>query len=418
MTTGPDDRPPSVADLQRLLAFLSIRPCVEVQALVQLLERVPTIDLTSQQIGRFDDRRETVVDNRDQRQLGLFDFYLGLIFLGYKRYADAVPCFELALNQWSFFKERPHICLARFAMGAAYHHDMDLAQAAGTYAEVEQEANRIRHELQDGYLSRMIPYQRDFADYQGFIEQLTKLLEKAQISLNLDELTGVRPIIPPPQVRMNIDESSPDLIEPYRFDQKRLLLLLDDTFSEEEIKEICFFLEVQYENLAGSGKRNKARELISFLRQRARVHELLNELRRRRPAILWHESISHVSQPSPTPPPKFSTPIVIGRREWFQVVRKTEPFLNEIEEGDWLYAPSEQVGEREAEGHVIIDTPVGGSIEVKSEDQRSGPALFLARFVRNTATGEVHVVTRSDFRSVTLDPRQIRGNVIRHCKNC
>jgi hypothetical protein len=420
MTGGRTGSPPGPADLQRLLAYLSIRPSTGVEALARLLERAPAVDLTSHLMAKIDQKRHNLAETRDLRQIGLFDFYLGLIFLSFDRNTEAAPCFERARSQWSLYQERPHVCLARFATGAAYHHHMDFTRASTIYAEVAAEADRIRDELSGGFYSEQVEYQQTFADYRGFIDDLTGLLESAQASLGTDDLVGAGTrSVPQPRVSLDSDEHPLVDLRPYHLDGIGLQRLMDSSFSDQEIREICLILGVDYSRLAGSDKRSKIRELISRLEEPDRIPELIEELKRWRPQVGWAATIQYVSQEAATerfiaPLP---TPVTIGRKEWFQVVRKAEPFLDDIEVGDWLYAPSEGVAEGDIAGQVIVAGLASGSIEVRSEDDPFGPPLYLAKFIRNTATGEVRVITTADNRPVTLGPQQIRGNVVRRCKN-
>jgi hypothetical protein len=46
-------------------------------------------------------------------------------------------------------------------------------------------------------------------------------------------------------------------------------------FDEGELQTLAFDLGVDYENLPGKTKGDKARELIAFLNRRGRIHELV-----------------------------------------------------------------------------------------------------------------------------------------------
>ena len=52
------------------------------------------------------------------------------------------------------------------------------------------------------------------------------------------------------------------------FDQRVIHQLLVDHFNESELKDLCFQLQIDYENLAGSAKPDKARELIAYFDRR------------------------------------------------------------------------------------------------------------------------------------------------------
>lgn len=70
-------------------------------------------------------------------------------------------------------------------------------------------------------------------------------------------------------------------------DLVRMRSILVEYFSTDELYEICLDLEVDFENLPGSGKSRKAMELIGYLRRRGQFEELVVAVQRRRPNIQW-----------------------------------------------------------------------------------------------------------------------------------
>lgn len=66
-----------------------------------------------------------------------------------------------------------------------------------------------------------------------------------------------------------------------------LLERLRQLFSEGEIRDICFELDIDYESLSGSGKGGKSRELINYLSRRERLNDLITICQRERPNISW-----------------------------------------------------------------------------------------------------------------------------------
>ena len=54
-----------------------------------------------------------------------------------------------------------------------------------------------------------------------------------------------------------------------------MLERLDQQLNDSELRELCFKLGVDYENLPPGSKKDKARELISALERRERLHELM-----------------------------------------------------------------------------------------------------------------------------------------------
>lgn len=58
-------------------------------------------------------------------------------------------------------------------------------------------------------------------------------------------------------------------------------------FSEEDLRTLCFELDVDYENLSGDTKLGKARELILEMERQGRLSELIERCRQVRPNLVW-----------------------------------------------------------------------------------------------------------------------------------
>lgn len=63
--------------------------------------------------------------------------------------------------------------------------------------------------------------------------------------------------------------------------------LLVDAFSESELRDLCFDIEIDYESLPGHVKTDKARELLAHVRRHGQGNKLLTECRKRRPMLDW-----------------------------------------------------------------------------------------------------------------------------------
>jgi len=74
---------------------------------------------------------------------------------------------------------------------------------------------------------------------------------------------------------------------------------LDQRFDEQELRSLCFDLRVDYDNLPGEGKVNKARELVAYMARRGRLDDLAKIGRRMRPDVDWEALIQ---------PPQVITP--------------------------------------------------------------------------------------------------------------
>jgi hypothetical protein len=74
---------------------------------------------------------------------------------------------------------------------------------------------------------------------------------------------------------------------------KALRTALVQHYSDGELRTLCADLGIDYESLPGSGKVDKARELVAYAQRHGRLEELLATVRQERP---------HVSLPARVPP--------------------------------------------------------------------------------------------------------------------
>ena len=65
----------------------------------------------------------------------------------------------------------------------------------------------------------------------------------------------------------------------------KLAIIIKTYFDDNEIRDICFQLGVDYEDLPGQGKGAKARDLVQFMERRDRLDELVRKVRQVRPHI-------------------------------------------------------------------------------------------------------------------------------------
>jgi hypothetical protein len=63
--------------------------------------------------------------------------------------------------------------------------------------------------------------------------------------------------------------------------------LLSDSFNDSELRSLCFDLKIEYEDLPGLTRSDKARELISYARRYGRMADLLAACRAHRPHARW-----------------------------------------------------------------------------------------------------------------------------------
>jgi len=63
--------------------------------------------------------------------------------------------------------------------------------------------------------------------------------------------------------------------------------LIDQHFDREELRLLCFDLDVDYDNLRGETKATAAMDLVRRLHREKRLEELVDRARDRRPNVLW-----------------------------------------------------------------------------------------------------------------------------------
>ena len=61
--------------------------------------------------------------------------------------------------------------------------------------------------------------------------------------------------------------------------------ILTNRFNESELRDLCFDLGLDYDDLPGAGKKDKARELVAYYHRRGRIGELIQACLRRWPGI-------------------------------------------------------------------------------------------------------------------------------------
>lgn len=87
----------------------------------------------------------------------------------------------------------------------------------------------------------------------------------------------------------------------------KLRQILNDYLNESELQNLAFDLGVDYENLPGKSKGDKARELIAFLERRGRLSDLIQTCYQLRPNAPWEGKFdkenlqtSNISHSKPT----------------------------------------------------------------------------------------------------------------------
>lgn len=87
------------------------------------------------------------------------------------------------------------------------------------------------------------------------------------------------------QVIQHMGNNQLNALQQISHTRAELYAVLKDRFSRSELKELCFELHVDYEELAGDTKKDKARELVIYMENRERLDDLTTTINKLRPDI-------------------------------------------------------------------------------------------------------------------------------------
>ncbi|MCP4603517.1 MAG: response regulator [Proteobacteria bacterium] len=114
-------------------------------------------------------------------------------------------------------------------------------------------------------------------------ERILKIIAKPQKARN--ETVSIQPVIA--TVEKSISE------RPYLIKLRRILA---ERFDAGELRTLCFDLGVDYGNLPGESKADKARELVAYLERRDRIYKLAQVGRKHRSDIPWDDILEETRQ--------------------------------------------------------------------------------------------------------------------------
>lgn len=78
---------------------------------------------------------------------------------------------------------------------------------------------------------------------------------------------------------------------PGGYDSTKLFEILVEYFDEEELRTLCFKLNIDYDSLRGEGKAGKARELILYMERQGPILDLLKACKKERPNAPWRNVV-------------------------------------------------------------------------------------------------------------------------------
>lgn len=179
---------------------------------------------------------------------------------------------------------------------------------------------------------------------------------------------------------------------------KELHRLIINHFNQEEVKTLCFALNVQYDNLSGNAHPDKVRELVQLFQRQQRIKELLQEVSEARPNIGWPDPFISLSSIDAK---RISRNVFFGNlfkrfAKWLYGILTILIFFVLT-----LYAAQNGIGSRsstptpilptEHTVHLIVETPISVVLNVTSEPTRL-PMIVTATFTTTPFPTATHVV--------------------------
>lgn len=114
------------------------------------------------------------------------------------------------------------------------------------------------------------------------IISLANMLALSSLGITLNDLSGSAES----SDRRSSYRSSPDIPRcPHYDDLPRLRQILGQYFSDSELRDLTFDLGIDYENIPGNTKTDKAREVILYLQRQKRLQELISWITSQRPDV-------------------------------------------------------------------------------------------------------------------------------------
>ncbi len=88
---------------------------------------------------------------------------------------------------------------------------------------------------------------------------------------------------------VSLDERASEWI-----DRVKLRQVLDENFNTTELRDLCFDLNIDYENLAGENEANIAREIVSYAVRHGQICELFVMVKELRSHISWQGGVDSI----------------------------------------------------------------------------------------------------------------------------
>ncbi len=123
----------------------------------------------------------------------------------------------------------------------------------------------------------------------------------------------------------------------------KLRKLIDRYFDEEELKTLCFDLNVDYDGLPAKGKGGKARELVTYCERNGILDDLIQECQESRPKADWKQEVQYIHKVEPDAVDPLRSAIwnalhnsLWTKRTFLNPHKKTEPKIYRFSEKLWI----------------------------------------------------------------------------------
>lgn len=136
-----------------------------------------------------------------------------------------------------------------------------------------------------------------------------------------------------------------------------LLDIIDEYYNLEELRSLCFKLQVDYDNIGGEGKRGKARELVDYMRRYGRTEELIETIKEERPNLPWPE-------PTPSEPEIYAVKTAVwnalhkslwSKRTFLNQHKTQRPLIEKFSYTLWIEVLQKPVDDRPEEPKQILE---------------------------------------------------------------
>lgn len=108
----------------------------------------------------------------------------------------------------------------------------------------------------------------------------------------------------------------------------KLFQKIDRHFNDADLRDLCFQLNVEYENLAGQGKRDKVRELVLWMKRNGRLPDLITLASQLRPNTRWQDSPQRAGETDIVAKLNVAVVVDIAHRS---TIRDVARYLDEVE---------------------------------------------------------------------------------------